>query len=175
MTIHTQLPEAAPAEVESLLTQRIEEVVGVVNSGKRDLLTLRTVAEETIQRQLEVIEGVAAVQVNGGLEEEIQVEIDAARLAQLGISLRQVVERLQQETASSPAAVSAPCREEEERKNKRDARQRGHLFGVTPYDKLVVGGSPYNSHEMPSADSLNWAKATGDVERSPPEEGSLET
>ena len=163
VTIHTQLPEAAPAEVESLLTQRIEEVVGVVNnmvrlssisragqsevtlefgwgtnidlavlevrerldrlhlpidadtpillrydpdldpimrlslSGEGDLLTLRTLAEETIKRQLEVIEGVAAVQVNGGLEEEIQVEIDEARLAQLGISLLQVVERLQQE------------------------------------------------------------------------------
>ncbi|HEY7712573.1 MAG TPA: efflux RND transporter permease subunit, partial [Candidatus Entotheonella sp.] len=35
VTIHTQLPEAAPAEVESLLTQQIEEVVGVVNNVVR--------------------------------------------------------------------------------------------------------------------------------------------
>ena len=163
LTIRTRLPEAAPAEVETLLSKRIEEVVGVVNnvvrissisragqsdvvlefawgtkidlaalevrerldrismpddaevpvlvrydpnldpimrlslSGTADLTTLRNLAEYTISRELEVIEGVAAVQVSGGFEDEIQVEVDEERLTRLGLALPHVVERLQQE------------------------------------------------------------------------------
>jgi HAE1 family hydrophobic/amphiphilic exporter-1 len=163
LTIRTLLPEAAPAEVETLLSKPIEEVVGVVNnvvrvssvsrtgqsdvvlsfawqtnidlaalevrerldrlefptgaeapillrydpdldpimrlslSGTTDLVTLRTLAEYTIKRELEVVEGVAAVQIHGGYEEEIQVQVDEERLARLGLALPQVVERLQQE------------------------------------------------------------------------------
>jgi hydrophobic/amphiphilic exporter-1 (mainly G- bacteria), HAE1 family len=47
-------------------------------------------AEEQVRRSLEGIEGVAAVRVTGGLEEEIRVEVDEARLAGLGIPFRQV-------------------------------------------------------------------------------------
>src|SRR5688572_25828733 len=160
VTIRTRLPEAAPAEVEALLSKRIEEVVGVVShvvrmssisrtgqsdvvlefgwgthidlavldirerldrlrlpldaeppillrydpsldpimrlslSGETDLLTLSHVAEDVVKRRFEVIDGVASVQIGGGLEEEIRVEVDEARLAHLGLALPQVIDRL---------------------------------------------------------------------------------
>ena len=65
--------------------------------GDDDLVRLRLVAEEDVKRKLERIEGVAAVIVSGGLEEEIQVEIDERRLANLGLSMQQVIGRLAQE------------------------------------------------------------------------------
>ncbi len=66
-------------------------------SGEDDLIRLRLLAEEQVKRALERIEGVAAVVVSGGLEEEIQVEVDERRLSNLGLDVAQVVDRLAQE------------------------------------------------------------------------------
>lgn len=62
--------------------------------GQDDLIHLRLVADEQVKRALERIEGVAAVVVSGGLEEEIQIELDERRLANLGLTTEQVLSRL---------------------------------------------------------------------------------
>src|SRR5690606_24515555 len=53
-----------------------------------------------LKRRLEPVPGVAAVKVGGGLEDEVQVEVDQRKLAQLGLSLDQVIERLKQENVN---------------------------------------------------------------------------
>jgi len=65
--------------------------------GEKDLVHLRLVGDEQVKRALERIEGVAAVVVSGGLEEEIQVELDERRLANLGLTADRVINRLAQE------------------------------------------------------------------------------
>jgi HAE1 family hydrophobic/amphiphilic exporter-1 len=65
--------------------------------GGQDLVRLRLIAEEQAERALERIEGVAAAVVSGGLEEEIHVELDERRLANLGLGVNQVLNRLSQE------------------------------------------------------------------------------
>ncbi len=65
--------------------------------GEEGLRRLRRLAEQQIKRELEPIKGVAAVQVRGGLEEEIHVSIDAAALRRTGISIQDVIDRLAQE------------------------------------------------------------------------------
>src|SRR5436190_3012334 len=163
LTIRTDLPDAAPGDVEQFVTRPIEEAVGVVpglsrlhsisrpgqsevtmefSSGTRmdlaslaareklDLVTLpreakrpailrfdpsldpilrvrlsgggnlqrlRRIAERTIQVDLEGAQGVAAVHVAGGEEEEIQVDVDARRLSSAGLTLADVTQRLGQE------------------------------------------------------------------------------
>ena len=163
VTVRTELPGAAPVEVESLVTRPVENAVGVVNGlvrvasssrpgisevtlefawgttmdfaaldvrerldllrlpltaeppvllrydpsldpilrlavrGETDLIRLRRVAEERIRRPLERIPGVAAAVVQGGLEEEIQVEVDERRTAALGLSIETLAQRLGQE------------------------------------------------------------------------------
>jgi HAE1 family hydrophobic/amphiphilic exporter-1 len=62
--------------------------------GEQNLVRLRLIAEEQVQRALERIEGVAAVVVSGGLEEEIQVELDEVQLANLGLTADRVINRL---------------------------------------------------------------------------------
>jgi HAE1 family hydrophobic/amphiphilic exporter-1 len=57
-------------------------------------------AEEDLKRSLERIEGVAAAVVSGGLEEEIQVELDESKLAALGLSAAQVAARLAAENVN---------------------------------------------------------------------------
>ena len=68
--------------------------------GGTDLIALRLLAEEDLKRKLERLEGVAAVVVSGGLEEEIQVEIDERRLTSLGLTMNQVMNRLAQENVN---------------------------------------------------------------------------
>lgn len=163
LTVQTQFLGAAPNEIENLISERVEEAVGVVSGvvrvssisrpdrsdvvlefawgtnmdfasldvrekidllnlpqeaekpillrfdpgldpilrialyGDESLTTLRIMAEEEIKRELESLEGVAAVKVSGGLEEEIHVEIDDARLASLSIPISQIATRLAQE------------------------------------------------------------------------------
>lgn len=66
----------------------------------RRLMELRRYADDDLKRKLEPVSGVAAVKVGGGLEDEIQVDIDQRRLAQLGLSLDDVIQRLQQENVN---------------------------------------------------------------------------
>ena len=57
---------------------------------------LRTFADEELSRELNVIPGVAAVDVSGGVTKEIGVEVDLAGLQALGIGFDRVINTLTQ-------------------------------------------------------------------------------
>jgi len=65
--------------------------------GKRDLKSLRYFAEHEIKTHLEQIDGVANVQIWGGEEREIHVDLNRTALASHGISVDQVVNILRLE------------------------------------------------------------------------------
>jgi len=161
LTVETKYPQAAPNEVENLVSKPIEEAVAVVSGGQRiysrsragvsevtmefgwdtnmdfaaldvrekldlvqlphdtekanilrfdpsndpilrvilssshsNLVLLREFAEKTIKKDLESIDGIAAVKINGGLEEEIHVFLDETRLASVGLQVQDVVNTL---------------------------------------------------------------------------------
>lgn len=166
LTVETRFGGAAPAEVESLVTRPIEEVVGIVSgvrrltsvsrpglsqvtlefdwgrdmdfaaldvrqkldliqlpreiekpvilrfdpandpimrlylTGGRDLYQLRYVAEEVLKKDLESTDGAAAIKVNGGYEEEIQVTVDEQKLALMGLTMSEVNAKLRQENVN---------------------------------------------------------------------------
>lgn len=64
------------------------------------LKRLRRVAEDSLQKPLEAISGVAAVKVSGGLEDEVQIQLDLARLDRLQIAPDFVISRLNQENVN---------------------------------------------------------------------------
>src|SRR5688500_7582140 len=168
LTVRTEYAGAAPAEIETLVTEPVEEAVGVVKGLRklksisrtgqsdvvlefawgtdmdkasievrdkmeslalpletkppvllrfnpstapimrlvlstkgedslRELTRLRRYADEDLKKRLEPVEGVAAVKVGGGLEDEVQVEIDQQKLAQLNLPIDTVIQRLQAE------------------------------------------------------------------------------
>jgi HAE1 family hydrophobic/amphiphilic exporter-1 len=171
LTVRTEYTGAAPSEVENLITEPVEEGVGVVKNlrrlrsvsrtgqsdvilefawgtdmdragievrdklellrlpleaekpvllrfdpstepimrlglvGTRDeagfnvaeLKDLRRFADETLKKRLEPIDGVAAIKVSGGLEDEVQVLLDPQKLSSLNLTAGRVIERLKQE------------------------------------------------------------------------------
>ena len=172
LTVRTEFAGAAPTEIENLLSEPIEETVGVVKNvrrvssisrtGQSDVIlefawgadmdeagldvreklellqlplqatrpqllrfdpstqpvvrlglmaaedsnsetalkSLRRHADEELTKRLEPLEGVAAVKVGGGLEDEIQVAVDQQKLAQLGLSVNTVIQRLGRENVN---------------------------------------------------------------------------
>ncbi len=55
-----------------------------------DVDLLRDFAEDFIRPRMESVEGVSEVRVGGGAQRQIQIKVDAARLAQRGISLAEL-------------------------------------------------------------------------------------
>jgi HAE1 family hydrophobic/amphiphilic exporter-1 len=71
-----------------------DPVLRLYVTGGDSLYELRYVAEELVKKDLESTEGVAAVKVHGGFEEEIEVRIDEGRLALLGLPISEIGSRL---------------------------------------------------------------------------------
>jgi HAE1 family hydrophobic/amphiphilic exporter-1 len=72
---------------------------------ERELVHLRWLAQERLQREIETLPGVAAVQVRGGLVEEIKVRVDPFRMAAQGLDPRVIGERLAQENLNASGGL----------------------------------------------------------------------
>jgi HAE1 family hydrophobic/amphiphilic exporter-1 len=162
LTIQTEYPDAAPAEVEVLITEPLEEAVAVVQGlrqmhsvsqsgmsqivlefawdsnmdfasldvrekidlvdlpddsrppillrfdptldpvmrvaayGDSNLVALRHWVDRSLKKDLEALEGVASARVQGGLVEEVHVDLDEGKMALLGVSNDDVSRALMQ-------------------------------------------------------------------------------
>ncbi len=65
--------------------------------GVAGLKLLRRIAERDVRRLIEPVDGVAAVKIKGGLEEEVHVELDEGKLRRTGIGIDTVIRRLEAE------------------------------------------------------------------------------
>jgi len=105
-----QLPLEAKPPVLLRFNPSTQPIMRLALSSKQDggsdadairrLMEIRRYADDDLKRKLEPVLGVAAVKVGGGLEDEIQVDIDQRKLAQFGLSLDNVIQRLQQENVN---------------------------------------------------------------------------
>lgn len=86
--------------------------IGLVSSDKRSgadrverLVQLRWLAEKRIKRELEAIPGVAAVQVRGGLQEEIRVRVDPFKMAAQSLDPALLAQRLAAENINASGGL----------------------------------------------------------------------
>jgi HAE1 family hydrophobic/amphiphilic exporter-1 len=87
-------PEVKTAEKSGVDSPKLQQTSTASTSNghfnEEELKSLRRFADEQIKKDLESALGVAAVKISGGLEDEIQVLIDQARLAQLKLPVEEI-------------------------------------------------------------------------------------
>ncbi|MBC8403930.1 MAG: efflux RND transporter permease subunit [Planctomycetes bacterium] len=83
----------------------LDPILRIAVAGGNDLVRLRDIAEQEIEREIEGLSGVAAVRVRGGLEDEIQVQVDPQRLANLRVPASLLLQRLREENLNVPGGT----------------------------------------------------------------------
>ena len=95
-----RLPREADKPVLLRFDPSNDPVARLFLAGDADLYQLRYVAEEVLKKDLESTEGIAAIKVSGGYEDEIQVYVDEGKLSLLGLSIAEVNEKLMRENVN---------------------------------------------------------------------------
>jgi len=89
-----RFPEDAESPTIIPLDPQSRPIMTLALSGDRSLLELKELAEELIKPRLEQIEGVGSAEITGGVEREIQIEADPAKLALYGLTIEIVAARV---------------------------------------------------------------------------------
>lgn len=88
------LPETATRPRILRVDPESEPIMTLSVSGPDDLWTTKELAETVFRRRLEQLDGVAQAAVSGGLDREIQVEVDPDRMQAYGLTIAQVSQAL---------------------------------------------------------------------------------
>ncbi len=72
-------------------------------TGERSIMELTDWAEDNLEPRLERLPGVASVNITGGLEREIQVDVDQDSLHSYGLTLLELTEKLRSENLKQSA------------------------------------------------------------------------
>jgi len=101
--IRSDLPTDAKAPTIDSYDQNARPILGLALGGDLGLTQLQQVAEDTLKKDLEAIGGVARVSVVGGMEREIQIQVDPRKLEAHGLSILQVMQALTADNLTVPA------------------------------------------------------------------------
>ncbi|MEW6425206.1 MAG: efflux RND transporter permease subunit [Bacillota bacterium] len=98
-----RLPKDADRPVIQKYNINAQPVMILVLTGNRSPSALYRIAKDKIKQQLEAVPGVGKVTLVGGQDREIDVQVDRAKLEGYGLSINQVINRLQLENINMPA------------------------------------------------------------------------
>ncbi len=98
---YKDLPEQAEEPVVSALESKIFPVIEVGVSGGKDSFELKENARY-LEKQIEKIPGVARVDLKGGREYEIRVEVSVKKLKAYQLSFAEIIKALQEQNVSIP-------------------------------------------------------------------------
>lgn len=96
-----------PESIDDPIVQRFDisaQAIGIysLSSATRSAGEVRKIAEDTIKDELQRIDGVAEISVYGASEREIQIQVDANKLAQYNLSIGQIVSAVNKQNINSP-------------------------------------------------------------------------
>ncbi len=80
-------------------------ILSITSSGDRSPLSLRNIARKMIKDEVEKVEGVASAMISGGLEREIQVEVNHDKLLSRRIPLLDVSKAISNANLNYPAGT----------------------------------------------------------------------
>ncbi len=98
-----RLPDEADRPILYKFDSASSPIMRIGVSTSIDLLDARKLIEDQIQYRLERIDGVASIDIGGGLEREIQVLLDVDKARKLNTSLDSVLETIEKANVTTPA------------------------------------------------------------------------
>ncbi len=131
--VRGMLPDDAGDPVVFQLDPDMMPIMQMGISGDMELDELTTLAEDNLVDRLERLEGVATVNVLGGLSPEVQVEVEPRRLLSWGVSLPEVQGALAGENINLPGGRI------EDYGYLYDARITGEYKSLEEMGEVVVG------------------------------------
>lgn len=102
---------ALPSEVEKPMVLKMDinmmpiMQIGITGGDQVSLSQLQSIAEDKIKPRLERIPEIASVAITGGLQREVQVDVDPVKLHNYGLTLGQVNQVLQMENFNSSSGT----------------------------------------------------------------------
>lgn len=93
---NTEPPVITKADPES------DPIITLVVGGPRGLREITEIADKQIKRTLQTVDGVAAIDIVGGRDREIQILLDAEKLNSHHVTVNQVARALQNENIEAP-------------------------------------------------------------------------
>ncbi len=99
--VKPELPPDAEEPIISEINFTDFPIMIVSLSGEQGLIRLKEIAED-LEDQIKMITGVLDVNISGGLEREVQVNVDPAKLSHYNLSLQDVIQCIQTENINIP-------------------------------------------------------------------------
>ncbi len=143
-----------PTQVEAMMLS-VSYKSGEASAEK--MADLREFAKKNIKDELERLEGVAKVELRGGEEKEILVEIDKGRLLANQVSITEIITSLQNANITYPAGTI------KEEKHEYLVKTVGEFQNIEDIASLSFGKIDYNiSQTMSTKRVRNQQQETGD-------------
>jgi hydrophobic/amphiphilic exporter-1 (mainly G- bacteria), HAE1 family len=101
-TILGDLPTDADPPIIEKIDPDASPVLSIVLSGNAPIRDITEFADKTLRRQIESIYGVGQVRIVGGRPRQVNVIVDTAKLASLGLTAAEVVQALQSQNVQLP-------------------------------------------------------------------------
>lgn len=102
-SIRGRLPDDASDPVVIKRDMNDTPIMSLALSGDRPQHELYDIANDIIKERLQRVDGVTEINIMGGQQREIQIDINKTKLEGLGLSLNQVISRLQSENLNDPS------------------------------------------------------------------------
>jgi hydrophobic/amphiphilic exporter-1 (mainly G- bacteria), HAE1 family len=142
-----QLPsQAGEPEVKSQSASQFPILSLSLAAGDQDLADLTSYAEDEVVPSIEEVEGVASVDLIGGAEKRIQVDLDPAKVKEKGLSTDAVIGAL------SGAEVDAPVGSVTVNGRETPVNTTSELGGISALEDLPVGVAGGDTGAAPAAD-----------------------
>ncbi|MFN0124181.1 MAG: efflux RND transporter permease subunit [Blastocatellia bacterium] len=128
-----------------------DPILTMVVGGTRSLREITEIADKQIKRTLQTIDGVAAIDIVGGRDREIQILLDAEKLNSHRLTVNQVARALQSENIEAPGGRLYQGAEE------LSVRTMGRFDVIRQFSDMIVsssGGAPVKVTDLGRVEDL---------------------
>lgn len=100
--VQANLPEEAKTPIISRFDPSDTPIISIAVTGDKAPRELTVLAEDLITKRLKAVNGVASVEVKGGIDREIQIQLDSSQMSAYRLTIAEVLNGLRNENIDSP-------------------------------------------------------------------------